>query len=107
MKEALLYFLRELQDPYLLSILLELEDKSDNSIMDEIKEAYEDGEVQNEAFKHFKNIPLDMEIGIHGIYLFEEDDIEDITPKFEVKQQLLMLDCSGDTYLIQLPIKIM
>jgi hypothetical protein len=106
MKEALLYFLKELQDPYLLSILLELEDKSDNSIMDEIREAYEDEEDQNEAFKHFKNLPLDMEIKIYGVCCFE-GDIEDITPKFEVKQQLLMLDCSGDTYLIQLPIKIM
>jgi hypothetical protein len=105
MKEALIYFLKELQDPYLLSQLLEIKNESDECIIEEIEETY--GIEVDKIFKHFKNLPLNMEIGIHSVENFDDSDWEDVTPKFEVKQQLLMCSCDGDTYLIQLPIKIM
>lgn len=105
MIEALIYFLKELEDPYLLSQLIEIKNESDGVIKEEIQEAYGIEANINEIFNHFKNIPLDMEIGIHCVSVFEGDS-EDITPTFEIKHQLLMCACDGDTYLINLPIKI-
>jgi len=105
MKKSLIYFLRNLQDPYLLSQLLEIKNESDDVIKEEIEEAYGLDCNIEKIFKHFKQLPLDINIDIIGLDN-NEDDEWDITPDFEVKQQLIVKCCDGDSYLINLPIKI-
>jgi hypothetical protein len=107
MKEALIYFLREITDPYLLQQLLEIKDRSDEEIREEIEEAYGIEDNIEEIFKHFKNIPLDTNIKIIGLEGLDTDgDEDDVTPDFEMLQQLVVVGCDGDLYLIQLPIQI-
>ena len=105
MKKVLIYFLRKLQDPYLLSQLLEIKNSSDEDIKSEIEESYGIESNTNKIFTHFKQLPIDMNISIIGLD-GNEDDEWDITPDFEVKQQLIVKCCDGDSYLINLPIKI-
>lgn len=107
MEKSLLYFLKELEDPYLLQQLLDLRNNGGTTtdIKEEIEENYGMETNINEIFNHFQNIPKDIKIKMDRVDDFD-GDMEDITPDFEVKQQLLIIDVSGDTYLINLPFKI-
>ena len=53
--KSLIYFLRNLQDPYLLSRLLEIKNESDDVIKEEIEEAYGLDCNIEKIFKHFKS----------------------------------------------------
>ena len=107
MEKSLLYFLKELEDPYLLQQLLDLRNNGGTTtdLKEEIEEVYGMETNINEIFNHFQNIPKDIKIKMDRVDDFD-GDMEDITPDFEVKQQLLIIDVSGDTYLINLPFKI-
>ena len=97
-----------MEDPYLLSQLLDIEDSIDDYdevIKGEIEETYGIGTNIEEIFKHFQNIPKDIKIDFIRIDQDIEEE-EDITPTFEVKQILLVPSNDGDTYMIYLPINI-
>ena len=64
MEKSLLYFLKELEDPYLLQQLLDLRNNGGTTtdIKEEIEENYGIETNINEIFNHFQNIPKDIKI---------------------------------------------
>ena len=101
MKKSLIYFLRKLQDPWILSELLDMKDASDEDLVDRIEEEYGIEENITKILKHFKNIPKDIQINIM-LMSQDIDEEEDVTQSFPVHQQLLIPSCDGDIYLVSL-----
>lgn len=100
MKEAIIFFIRDMEDPWLLGCLEGMDEPTLREFLQDQLDFEE--ELIGKIMTHLPNVNFGL------IQMNIVDDIyeeEDITPKFEVKQQLLMRR-DGDVWLINLGIKI-